>query len=355
VRGIRNYLPNEARRRNISSTGVTELDVNRALQAVPKELLAHASSYGSVTLSYTYSSGGHVMASVLTSDVPHSVSFVYMMSEMTMMESPSVQALDAVWWQHDPGVTGFLFVSNTTGAARNVDLTYLDGLGKTIQTTHLALSGYSTRLLDLPIQNAAKETQRSGIGGIKMSYVGVPGDVSAAGGLINEGEGYSANISFWPHDIASSSPTNISYGIAGMMVGTPDPMMMFSSTTRFVPYLAREGLVGHTTGCGHVILTNDHFVALPATGLCNVGVRLAKGATKVNTTVLDVGPWCPNTPGPGNSNPCNCGSDRYWQTTGVPWCVNQSCSSDHAGIDLADGTAADLGVSGLGNIYWRFQ
>ena len=235
MRGIRNYLPNEARRRNISSTGVTELDVNRALQAVPKELLAHASSYGSVTLSYTYSSGGHVMASVLTSDVPHSVSFVYMMSEMTMMESPSVQALDAVWWQHDPGVTGFLFVSNTTGAARNVDLTYLDGLGKTIQTTHLALSGYSTRLLDLPIQNAAKETQRSGIGGIKMSYVGVPGDVSAAGGLINEGEGYSANISFWPHDVASSSPTNISYGIAGMMVGTPDPMMMFSSTTRFVP------------------------------------------------------------------------------------------------------------------------
>jgi hypothetical protein len=71
--------------------------------------------------------------------------------------------------------------------------------------------------------------------------------------------------------------------------------------------------------------------------------------------VLDVGPWCPNTPGPGNSNQCSCPSDRYWQTTGVPFAATASCSTDHAGIDLADGTFTDLGLSRNSNIYWRFQ
>jgi hypothetical protein len=53
----------------------------------------------------------------------------------------------------------------------------------------------------------------------------------------------------------------------------------------------REDLVGQTTACGHVIVSNDHFVALPATGLCNVGVRLRNGNNAENTTVLDVVPW----------------------------------------------------------------
>ena len=113
--------------------------------------------------------------------------------------------------------------------------------------------------------------------------------------------------------------------------------------------------MGHVTGCGHTIVANDHFVALPATGLCNVGVRLANGANKANTVVLDVGPWCPNTPIQGGLNQCNCGSDRYWQTTGIPFAAVNSCATDHAGIDLADGTFGDLGLTGNGYIYWRFQ
>ena len=117
----------------------------------------------------------------------------------------------------------------------------------------------------------------------------------------------------------------------------------------------REGLVGQTTARGHVIVSNDHFVALPATGLCNVGVRPRNGNNAENTTVLDVGPWCPNTPVPGGFNQCICSSDRYWNTFGVPFAATASCATTHAGIDLADGTFANLGLMGNGNIYWRFQ
>jgi hypothetical protein len=124
----------------------------------------------------------------------------------------------------------------------------------------------------------------------------------------------------------------------------------FSVTASF------EGLVGHTTACGHVIASGDHFVALPSTGICNqaVVVRGTSGGVD-GTTVRDVGPWFPNTPGPNNSNHCNGPNDRYWNTGGVPAAVNDSCSSNHAGIDLAEGTASAVHISGLGTVYWRMD
>jgi hypothetical protein len=75
-----------------------------------------------------------------------------------------------------------------------------------------------------------------------------------------------------------------------------------------------EGLVGGTTACGHVITSNDHFVAPPSTGLCNTAVVVRNASFPLqmdSTMVRDVGPWFPNSPGPGNSNPCSGGNDAY--------------------------------------------
>lgn len=116
----------------------------------------------------------------------------------------------------------------------------------------------------------------------------------------------------------------------------------------------REGLVGGTTGCQHVIVPNDHFVALPVPLLCNVGVRLANGSIKRDEVKLDTGPWCPHsqaTPG----NPCVCPNDPYWNTTGVPLTQSLTCDANNAGIDLADGTFNDLGLTTNSLILWRFR
>jgi hypothetical protein len=125
----------------------------------------------------------------------------------------------------------------------------------------------------------------------------------------------------------------------------------------FSVFSTREGLVGGTTACGRIIQPNDHFVALPSTGLCNVGVILTHPAigSTTTTTIQDVGPWCPHssaTPG----NPCVCGNDRYWNTSGVPLVESLSCDANNSGIDLADGTHADLGSPSVRQrILWRFR
>lgn len=120
---------------------------------------------------------------------------------------------------------------------------------------------------------------------------------------------------------------------------------------------SREGVLPDPTACGHTITSNDHFVALPATGLCNhaVTVRSAGNPLLIEaTTVRDVGPWFPHSSGT-SGNPCAGSNDPYWNTGGVPRVLSTNCDSNDAAIDLADGTAASVGVSGLGSVLWRFD
>src|SRR5205814_1797350 len=65
-------------------------------------------------------------------------------------------------------------------------------------------------------------------------------------------------------------------------------------------YCTREGLVGGTTANGHVIVSNDHFVAMPSsTVLDSVGETTytvtiknpANGRVANNVPIWDVGPW----------------------------------------------------------------
>ena len=128
-------------------------------------------------------------------------------------------------------------------------------------------------------------------------------------------------------------------------------------------YATREGLVGYKTANGHVIVSRDHFVALPSgTVLNSLGGRTytvtiknpANGKT-VTEPVWDIGPW--NT------------KDNYWHTPraifndlprGLPEAqaayqdgynggkdASGRTVANPAGIDLADGTFWDsLGMTG---------
>jgi hypothetical protein len=127
----------------------------------------------------------------------------------------------------------------------------------------------------------------------------------------------------------------------------------------------REGLVGHTTANGHVIRPNDRFVALPSRRALNANdqtydykVRVCnpRNSRCVDAPVWDVGPW--NT------------KDDYWNPPNVremwrdlPQGKPEATAayyqdynngrdqfgrqvSNPSGIDLADGTWADLGMTG---------
>jgi hypothetical protein len=138
-------------------------------------------------------------------------------------------------------------------------------------------------------------------------------------------------------------------------------------------YATREGLVGNHTANGHLIVSRDHFCALPSGTVLNSNggttytVNLsnpANGRTKANVPVWDVGPW--NT------------TDNYWHTPRAAWtdlarglpeaqAAYQNgynggkdqfgrIVGNPAGIDLADGTFwDDMGMTGNGWIDVTFN
>jgi rare lipoprotein A (peptidoglycan hydrolase) len=145
-----------------------------------------------------------------------------------------------------------------------------------------------------------------------------------------------------------------------------------SRALTYTVYATREGLVGHTTANGHVIQPHDHFVALPSHRALSpkgghqysVRVRNPRTGRSQVAPVWDIGPW--------NTN------DDYWNPSsrrqawhdlpqGTPeaqaayqhhYNGGKDGSGRHvanpAGIDLADGTFAAIGMTDNGFVEVTF-
>lgn len=126
-------------------------------------------------------------------------------------------------------------------------------------------------------------------------------------------------------------------------------------------YAYREGLVGQTTANGHVIQPNDRFVALPcfcvlsSKGGSEFQVKIDYKGKNAVAPVWDVGPW--NV----GDNYWDPPAERAWQ--GLPQGMPQAQAANldgynggkdgwgrtitsPGGIDIGDGTFADLGMTG---------
>ncbi|WP_327111312.1 hypothetical protein OG206_01470 [Streptomyces sp. NBC_01341] len=160
-----------------------------------------------------------------------------------------------------------------------------------------------------------------------------------------------------------TAPAVRALGLTGELGDAPQGAVAAEAFTTSV-YATREGLVGGTTANGHVIVANDHFVALPSRrGLSPKGsgqysVRVCGPVRCETAPVWDVGPW--NT------------RDDYWNPSSVretfkdlpqgrpeAQAAYQSGYNggldgsgrrvlNPAGIDLADGTFYNVGLNNNG-------
>jgi hypothetical protein len=141
------------------------------------------------------------------------------------------------------------------------------------------------------------------------------------------------------------------------------PQAMAATGRSYRVYATREGLVGGTTANGHIIASKDHFVALPSARVLNpqgrtdysVQICYGRSGRCVVAPIWDIGPW--------NEH------DDYWNASAQRERFNdlpqgkpeaQAAYQDGynggrdglgravgnpAGIDLADGTFADVGLT----------
>lgn len=189
--------------------------------------------------------------------------------------------------------------------------------------------------INIAVSTTASRTLASGEIGLPTNFNIVNGSYTAQGIVLNRVNG---------------TDSGTSYRFSTAAGGFKD----FYLYTYFRVTATKEGIVGGTTSCGHTIQPNDNFVSLPSTGLCNTGIVVRNGTLSATTTIREVGPWFPHS-SPSSGNPCVGPDDPYWNTGGVPRVLSESCDANNAAIDLADGTASDVGITGLGSVVWRFQ
>lgn len=232
---------------NIPISGVATVDVNAALADVPPNIAPHLSQHGSVAVKYSYSSTGHLAAYVAIIDPLRSLSFTFPFVEPGAMQMvmashsdqhvhPTPETMEGLWWKHDGGVTGFVTLTNTTGAEQKAAVRISGSLGHGGPTRSVTLCAHCTQVLDLgeAVKDLPNNEQQAG--GVSVQYAQM-GNVLVGGGLLNEGEGYSANIPFWPHD-TTSSRIAMTCASVGIMTGKADPMNGFPTETVFTPYLS---------------------------------------------------------------------------------------------------------------------
>src|SRR5260370_11892219 len=225
---------------HVAVSGVDTVNSNDALATAPSSIASHISQFGSAALIYSYPSPGHVTAQMAAIDASRSLSYTYPFVEpMDMPGHDSKQVLEGLWWKHDPGVTGFITLSNTTGQQQTAVLTPVFP-GNNANSQQVTLAPQSTQMLKLEDIANQTSTPDNRAGGIRVEYEGSQGAILVTGALANESEGYSANMPFWFRDTNHSPPTQITYATAGLMLGKPDPMMMpgFPKETAFSLYLS---------------------------------------------------------------------------------------------------------------------
>jgi len=238
---------------NLPISGVATVNINDALAVAPQSVASHISEFGSATLLYSYSSPGHVVASVAAIDVPRSLSFVYPIIEpMPMPDENTQQILEGLWWKHDGGVHGMIGLSNTTDKQRTVTLRTVREAGDQ-DLRELQLAPHATQIIELEQISQDASNPRNTAGGIRVEFQGRMESVLVSGSLANEREGYSANMPFSSSRSMTSTSTtgnmtaasagsagSMHTALAGVMIGKPDAMTMpgFPANTTFTPYLA---------------------------------------------------------------------------------------------------------------------
>jgi hypothetical protein len=242
---------------SLATSGVLAIDLRTALEEAPPNIAAHISEFGSVRIKYDWRWANAITAAVQNIDATRSLNFTFELrtppvaaksgdggssdrgeTHGTGKHSHSQNIVEeGLWWKHDTGVDGFVAITNISGTQVGFTLDLVDTEGQVLARKHLRLVPEVTRFLQLSDLDPGKLIHREA-GGIRIRYNGGTHDLVVVGGLENGNEGYSANI---PFGILADKPNTsnaVSISAAGIMVGAPDPMMMFPAGTVFTPFVA---------------------------------------------------------------------------------------------------------------------
>jgi hypothetical protein len=240
----------------IDPSGLADVSVGDALNNASPKIRAHISQFGSMALTFTSASAVNVVAGVEILNLEQSLIFVAPFQAVGAMGHGAMPAgdhiLDAVWWKHDTGVKAFVALSNASDSPKVVSVE-VSGSEGSLRRTDATVRPKNTNMIDVEQLIADLPEAERSTGGIRVRYSGQMSEIRATAGLMNDSEGYSANVEFQPHSANTSGPIAMSYASVGIMAGLPDPRMGFPKGSTFSPYAAIRNPTNHPLDAAPVL------------------------------------------------------------------------------------------------------
>jgi hypothetical protein len=275
----------------LQPNGTAVIDINKGLAS--QGISPYATLRGYIELDYRWPWNA-LCATVSSVDFTHSVIFTYGLNSESLTPVPGgpamnpssstqgAQILQGAWWKQEADVTGFISLSNTTDQPLPAAVQVSDANAKLLGTYQVTVSPHGTKRADLqelaPIDNS--------LGGLQVSFKGLPDALIVTGSLVDLTKGYSASIPFGSPPSGSAKIAALSYAEIGLMAGAADPMMHFPAGTTFTPYAVLRDLSTQPISVTPVIYWMADGVAHSVTG---APVILAPLQTKTSRRALSFG------------------------------------------------------------------
>ena len=281
---------------HLPAAGVASINIGRMLQG--QTLGAHLSSYGTASVRYKWSWAA-VLGTIQNTDEMESITFHSTLNtNLTQLKDPSTASsthiLRGMWWAPHSAPSGFLSLSDVTNQPITAQVSLGNASGQTLSSKSVTVAPHGTNLLALQ-DLLGSGTDVDATGSVTITYTGAPGSLAASAGLENRAVGYSATPRL-SEVIPSDDPSGpVELAAPGVMVGPPDPAMLFPAATVFTPYTYLQNLSSQplqvtlsaaNSGGSRVPLGT---VSLPANGTTKVDV-----AGMVAKTGAQLGPETTN-------------------------------------------------------------
>ena len=217
------------------------------------EGLAHAAVdlskplYGYLELRYTWPWDA-ICASVKDIDTAHSLIFIHTLEPLQKPKAihkpiPALaqmqdNVLEGFWWKQEPGVTGFIAISNVLTTPAHANIVVSDDANNPIASHTVVVPGRGTVVVDLTEFDSAPEPQ----GGIHITYDGPTDGLEITGGLQDQATGFSAHLPLHFPPIVAAQHAGLNYAALDLMKGAADPNMSFPVGTTFTPYAVARNI-----------------------------------------------------------------------------------------------------------------
>lgn len=266
---------------HLDPAGVAAIRIRTALLDVPSQLQAHLSQYGMVGVKYSWSWPA-VIATIQNTDEIASLTIdsgvhadapkVHASTDAT-----SPQIIEGMWWLPSSSADGFIAISNTALGPCLAQIELTDQIGKKLGKKQLPLKAHQTALVKLS-DLLGGAPQKGSSGGITIRYNGAASSLMAIAGIEDEVVGFSATPALVELPSRQAKPAHsVVLNAPGLMLGKPDPSMLFPVGTYFTPYTVLRNISANPLTVA-LSLTSDQADGHPATRVLD-NLALAPGQT----------------------------------------------------------------------------